>query len=46
MTLDTLDMVGVTEDEAYLFGFAALDELDELADEAFRRFAEWGRDAL
>src|SRR5690606_18080685 len=42
VTLDTLDMVGIAEDEAYLYGFAALDELDELADEAFRRFTEWG----
>lgn len=46
MTLDTLDMVGVTEDEAYLFGFDALDELDELADEAFRRFATMLRGTL
>lgn len=46
MTLDTLDMAGVTEDEAYLYGFDALDELDELADEAFRRFATMLRGTL
>ena len=46
MTLGTLDMVGIAEEEAYLYGFAALDELDELTDEALRRFATMLRETL
>lgn len=40
--LDTLDMLGSTEEDAYVMGFDAMDALDELHSAAFDRLMkEW-----